>query len=64
MSYRDSVEIAYRSIGSINGQFAEGYRLSRALALPASYRAATQILVCGMGGSALGADLVRFATAL
>ena len=40
-------------------QLAEAQRLAVALDAPASYRQAAAIVVAGMGGSAIGADLVR-----
>lgn len=46
-------------IATLPAQLRDGWALSRGLTLPALYREATAILVLGMGGSAIGADLVR-----
>ncbi|OGN87989.1 MAG: bifunctional phosphoglucose/phosphomannose isomerase [Chloroflexi bacterium GWC2_73_18] len=46
-------------IATLPAQLRDGWALSRGLTLPAPYREATAVLVLGMGGSAIGADLVR-----
>jgi glucose/mannose-6-phosphate isomerase len=46
-------------IASLPGQLGDAWRLTRNLQLPEAYRAASAVLVLGMGGSAIGADLVR-----
>src|SRR3954453_15632543 len=40
-------------------QIADAWALTQRLQAPASYRSADAIVVAGMGGSAIGADLVR-----
>ncbi|MBX3029498.1 MAG: bifunctional phosphoglucose/phosphomannose isomerase [Chloroflexi bacterium] len=40
-------------------QVRDAWRISRSLTLPAEHRAATAVAVLGMGGSAIGGDLVR-----
>lgn len=46
-------------IAGLPGQLGAAWRLTRDLTLPDTYRAASAVLVLGMGGSAIGADLVR-----
>ncbi|MGH2407103.1 MAG: bifunctional phosphoglucose/phosphomannose isomerase [Candidatus Limnocylindrales bacterium] len=49
-------------LGAIAGfpeQLQDGWARTRDVTLPARYRAATSVAVLGMGGSAIGADLVR-----
>jgi glucose/mannose-6-phosphate isomerase len=46
-------------VGGIPGQVRDGWARSRALELPETHRSATSVAVLGMGGSAIGADLVR-----
>src|SRR5690606_21523325 len=46
-------------IVELDRQVAEAWRLASALALPASYRESAAVVVLGMGGSAIGADLAR-----
>ncbi len=47
------------AIASLPGQLPAAWEASRGLAVPDSYRGATAVLVLGVGGSAIGADLVR-----
>jgi glucose/mannose-6-phosphate isomerase len=47
------------AIGSLPGQLPAAWEASRGLAIPESYRAVATVLVLGVGGSAIGADLVR-----
>ena len=46
-------------VGRVATQLREGWAQTRRLTLPAPYREATAVIVLGMGGSAVGADLVR-----
>ena len=46
-------------IGEIPRQITDGWAQTRRLTLPQAYRDASQVVVLGMGGSAIGADLVR-----
>jgi glucose/mannose-6-phosphate isomerase len=46
-------------VGEIPRQIREGWAQTRRLTLPQAYRDATDVVVLGMGGSAIGADLVR-----
>lgn len=45
-------------IAGIPDQLADGWRLTRPLTLPATHRTPTSIALLGMGGSAIGGDLV------
>jgi glucose/mannose-6-phosphate isomerase len=47
------------AIAGFPAQLADGWARTRELTLPARYRAARAVAVLGMGGSAIGADLVR-----
>ncbi|MFI5254429.1 MAG: SIS domain-containing protein [Candidatus Limnocylindrales bacterium] len=47
------------AIAAFPAQLQDGWQRTRALTLPARYRAARAVAVLGMGGSAIGADLVR-----
>jgi len=47
------------AIPRLAGQLTDGWARSRALELPASHRGPSTVVVLGMGGSAIGADLVR-----
>ena len=47
------------AIPRLAAQVEDAWSLSRSLALTAAYGAATAVVVIGMGGSAIGADLVR-----
>ena len=47
------------AVASLPGQLRDGWRLSRELTLTDAHRAATAVAVLGMGGSAVGADIVR-----
>jgi glucose/mannose-6-phosphate isomerase len=46
-------------IGELPRQIRDGWAQTRRLTLPQPYREAAQVVVLGMGGSAIGADLVR-----
>ena len=46
-------------VGRLALQVRQGWLQTRRLTLPAAYRKATAVAVLGMGGSAIGADLVR-----
>lgn len=46
-------------IGRMHEQLAEAWKQAQAIRLPASYRAIDRVVVMGMGGSALGAHVVR-----
>lgn len=54
----DASDMAGR-IGMLPGQIREAWAQTRRLKLPAAYRKADAVAVLGMGGSAIGADLVR-----
>jgi glucose/mannose-6-phosphate isomerase len=47
------------AIPRLAGQLGDGWTLSRSLQLPSTHRDATTVVVLGMGGSAIGADIVR-----
>lgn len=47
------------SIAMLPRQLQESWRRSRQLKLPASYRKATNVVFCGMGGSNLASELIR-----
>jgi len=47
------------NIAAMPGQIEHAWSLSRALALPDSHKSARAVAVLGMGGSAIGGDLVR-----
>jgi len=63
----DDAEVARRfdpgdmlgAIASLPGQLPAAWGKSRGLLVPESYRGVTTVLVLGVGGSAIGADLVR-----
>lgn len=61
--FADGVRAAQASIASWAAQLGSGWRQARRVRWPTPWRKATAVLVCGMGGSALGADLVRHAAA-
>jgi len=44
---------------ALPGQVRDAWAISRSLSLPDSHRAVTSVAVLGMGGSAIGGDLVR-----
>jgi glucose/mannose-6-phosphate isomerase len=46
-------------IGRLGAQIREGWAQTRRITLPPAYRGASSVVVLGMGGSAIGADLVR-----
>lgn len=46
-------------IAELPDQIADAWQHSRRLTLPQTHRAASSVVVLGMGGSAIGADLVR-----
>jgi glucose/mannose-6-phosphate isomerase len=46
-------------VGELPRQIRDGWAQTRRLTLPQAYRDATEIVVLGLGGSAIGADLVR-----
>jgi len=46
-------------VGRLGPQLRDGWAQTRRLTLPPAYREATAVAVLGMGGSAIGADLVR-----
>ncbi len=46
-------------VATIPDQLRDGWARTRELTVPAAYRAATGVAVLGMGGSAIGGDLVR-----
>jgi glucose/mannose-6-phosphate isomerase len=46
-------------VGELPSQIRAGWAQTRRLTLPQSYRNAREVVVLGMGGSAIGADLVR-----
>ncbi len=46
-------------VASLPAQIEEAWRAARALELPDGYRAATQIVVLGMGGSGIGGAMLR-----
>ena len=47
------------SLGLLRDQLIDGWRHSRSLKLPQSYSDICHVAVCGMGGSHLGADIIR-----
>jgi glucose/mannose-6-phosphate isomerase len=47
------------AIAAFPARLGDGWAQTRELTLPARYRAARSVVVLGMGGSAIGADLVR-----
>jgi len=47
------------AVGSLPEQIRDGWIRSRALSLPDAYRQVRSVVVLGMGGSAIAADLVR-----
>lgn len=51
------------SLSRLADQLRDGWRQAQRVRLPAGYRQVTQIAVCGMGGSHLGADILRAALA-
>jgi glucose/mannose-6-phosphate isomerase len=59
MGHSDNIAIAYQSIDLLNEQIKQGYKLASHLVLTTAQRQVNQVLVCGMGGSALAADIVR-----
>jgi glucose/mannose-6-phosphate isomerase len=46
-------------IGAFHTQLAEGYRLGQGVAVPADYSRVQVVVFLGMGGSAIGGDLLR-----
>ncbi|MBC7186301.1 MAG: bifunctional phosphoglucose/phosphomannose isomerase [Calditrichaeota bacterium] len=46
-------------IGAFHKQLAEGYRLGQSVAVPADYSRVQVVVFLGMGGSAIGGDLLR-----
>ncbi len=54
------------SLDRLADQLRDGWRQARRVKIPRGYRQVTAIAVCGMGGSHLGADILRsaFATSL
>jgi glucose/mannose-6-phosphate isomerase len=46
-------------VGRLGAQLRDGWAQTRRLTLPPAYREVTAVAVLGMGGSAIGADLVR-----
>lgn len=59
---RDSGQVG-ASLDRLADQFRDGWRQSRTVSLPAGYRRIDRIALCGMGGSHLGADILRSALA-
>lgn len=51
------------SLERLADQLRDGWRQARRVTLPKQYRAVDRIAVCGMGGSHLGADILRSALA-
>lgn len=51
------------SLDRLADQLRDGWHQARRVKVPASYRHVTAIAVCGMGGSHLGADILRSALA-
>lgn len=62
-SFSDGIEAARASVTRWPAQLEAGWREAGRVRWPASWRKVSTVLVCGMGGSALGADLVRQALA-
>jgi glucose/mannose-6-phosphate isomerase len=54
-----SIRLTLESVQSFREQCDRAFRDARQVRIPASYRKTNSILLCGMGGSALGADVVR-----
>ncbi len=57
---RDSGQVG-ASLERLADQLRDGWRQARRVPLPKHYRAVDRIAVCGMGGSHLGADILRSA---
>jgi glucose/mannose-6-phosphate isomerase len=51
------------SLDRFADQLRDGWRQAAAVRLPSAYRSVTSIALCGMGGSHLGADILRSALA-
>lgn len=51
------------SLDRLADQFRDGWRQAKKVKLPAAYHRVDRIAVCGMGGSHLGADILRSALA-
>lgn len=51
------------SLDRLADQLRDGWHQARGVKIPASYRRVTAIALCGMGGSHLGADILRAALA-
>ncbi len=49
------------SLDRFADQLRDGWRQAKSVKLPAAYRQVTSIAICGMGGSHLGADILRSA---
>lgn len=61
-SYRSQPrQLVLSSLRLFSEQCARGFKGARAVKFPTRYRAAKNIVVCGMGGSALGSDVIRSA---
>lgn len=58
-TYGVDPERAIERILDLPSQLAAAWSLAQGLVLPNSHRGASGILICGMGGSAIGGDLVR-----
>ena len=58
MSEVDPAGMRHR-IGELPKQLLDGWQLVKELTLPEDYRQVTKVVILGMGGSAIGADLVR-----
>lgn len=51
--------LVHASLQRFSEQCALGYRGGRSVRMPARYRKARAVVVCGMGGSTLGSDVIR-----
>ncbi len=54
-----SRQLVLSSLRSLGRQARQGYRDARSIRFPRRYHSAEQLAVCGMGGSALGTDVLR-----
>ena len=60
-SYRSQPrQLVLSTLRLFHEQCARGFKGGRAVKFPSRYREAKNIVVCGMGGSALGSDVIRY----